>query len=451
MSSAISKDINVKKGLSLKLKGEAEKYILESKRAKKYIIKPTDFHKVIIKLDVKEGDDVKAGEKLFYAKNDERILFVSPVNGKVEKIVRGQKRKILAIVIAPADKDTPIKHSIEKDITKYSKETIKALLLSAGCWPMFKQRPYDVLANPDDNPKGIFISCFSTAPLTASLSFVLKNDKNAFQKGINVLNILSPNVNISLDKYSNSYLKDLNNVNKYKFSGRHPTGNVSVLIDRASPMNQGERAWVINPQDVALIGKLFTNGYLDFTKIIALTGPQLKKPHYLKIIQAASLDDVLEENPKNTRYISGDVFSGVRVERTSSLGYYHNTLTLLPEGDKYRLMGWVPFFNNKIPSFYNTSFFKLFKKREVVVNTNLNGEERAIVVTGKMEKIIPLDIYPLQLIKACLVGNIEKMEELGIYEIAPEDFGLADYISTSKIETQQIIREALDLMLEEVG
>ena len=449
----MSKDIRIKKGLDLKLKGESEKKVSVVSRSKVYAIDPSDFHGMTPKMVVKEGAKVKAGEVIFYSKNDESVKFVSPVSGTLQEIVRGEKRVILQILITADSQDIHVEHSKKnpKDLTS---QEIKEYLLASGCWPFINQRPYDVIANSADTPKAIFVSAYASAPLVSDVDFVLENRMVAFQAGIDALAKLTPGkVHLSVKGKGKSILENINGVSLHKVYGPHPAGNVGVQISKIDPINVGDRVWTVAPQDVATIGDLFLTGKYNATKTLALSGSEVKDPQYYTIIAGAQISDLVRGKikGKNDRVISGDIFTGKKVDENGFLGFYSNTVTVIPEGNVYRMFGWMPFASPSIHTAQRTGLSWLMPGKKYAPNTNLNGEERALVVTGEMEHVMPLDIYPMQLLKACMANDIDKMENLGIYEVAPEDFALIDYTNTSKLEAQEIIREALDLMIKEVG
>lgn len=447
----MSNDIHIKKGLSIKLKGEAERLLTDAARAKSFSIKPADFHTVTPKMIVKEGATVKAGEPIFYSKYNDAIKFVSPVSGTLKEVRRGAKRVILDVIIEADATDTYVEHGAKTPATMDG-EQVKEFLLSSGCWPFIKQRPYDVVANPNDKPKAIFISAYNTAPLAADVDYILKDSKDDFQAGIDALSKLTEGkVHVSVDSDSSSYLKDVKGVEVHKVSGVHPAGNVGVQIHKVDPINAGERVWIVGPQDVAIIGRTFRTGKFDATRVIAVAGSSVTKPQYFKIKVGSSLEGLVGSIEGDVRVISGDVLTGTKVAKNGFLSFYDDEVTVIPEGHTYRAFGWLPFKDNNIHSMSKTSLSWLFPNRKYEANTNLNGEERALVVTGEMEKVMPIDVYPMQLLKACMAADLEKMENLGIYEVAPEDFALVDYVSTSKIEAQEIIREGLDVMIKEVG
>ena len=446
----MSTDIKIKKGLTIKLKGVASKELASASRSDIFTIYPTDFSGIKPKLAVKVGDKILAGDALFFNKSNEDMKFVSSVSGEIKEIIRGEKRKILAITIQADTLDT------YKDFGKKTPDNltgiqVKQYLLESGCWAFINQRPYDTLANPNDEPKAIFISGFDTAPLAADTSFALQGKEEAFQTGINALLRLTKG-KVHLSVQGKSFLNNIQGVSLHNVSGKHPAGNVGVQIAKIDPINAGERVWTIKAQDVVIIGNLFLTGQFDATRIVALAGSEVKNPKYYSVKTGNKITNIIgdELTNDNVRIINGNPLTGKAVKLSDSVGFYTNEITVLPEGNQYRFVGWMPFKDNKIHSVARTSLSFLSKK-EFTLNTNLNGEERAFVVTGEMEKVMPIDVYPMQLLKATMIGDIEKMENLGIYEVAPEDFALVDYICTSKIEAQEIIRKGLDLMMEEVG
>lgn len=449
----MSKDIRIKKGLDIKLKGKAEKVISVASRSKVFAINLSDFQGIIPKLTVKVGDNIKAGEPIFFSKKLEDIKFTSPVSGEIIEINRGAKRKILDIKIAADATDTYQDFGI-KNPTELSSEEVKNHLLASGCWPFIKQRPYDVIANPTHQPKAIFISSFSSAPLATDNAFALENEQKEFQTGIDALKKLTTGkVHLSVDGTTNTFFNETKGVEIHNVFGKHPAGNVGVQIHFVNPINRGEKVWVINPQDVAIIGRLFLQGKFMATRTIALAGSEVKKPQYFKTIIGADVSSLINENVPNTnvRVISGNVLTGTNISKNKFLGFYDNLISVIPEGNHYTFLGWHPFIGNNKLSINRAFFSWLTPNKEYNLDTNLNGEERAFVVTGEMDKVMPMDIYPMELLKATLANDIEKMENLGIYEVAPEDFALVEFVSTSKIEAQEIIRRGLDLMVEEVG
>ena len=450
----MSTGIRTRRGAKINLKGGAEKILHNAVPSETYALKPDNFFGIVPRLMAKEGEKIAAGAPVFHAKHNPEILFVSPVSGTIKEIRRGAKRKVLEIVIDAQNGDT-VTHEI-KPINTLKREEVLETLLKSGAWAFFKQRPYGVVADPEADFKSVYISAYASGPLDVDFDFLLKNNKQDFQKGIAVLNQLLPGkVNLGVDSNFKGFFENVEGVNLLSISGAHPAGNVSFQIQKNDPINVGEKVLEIRPEDVLNIGLLFSTGQYHAHRTIAVAGGSVGKPQYItakigaeiiSLTKDCDIDDTIQN-----RFINGNVLSGATVASNGYLNFYNNLLTVIPEGNDYRLFGWLPFVDNKIPSLSKTSFSWLFKNKGYEVNTNLNGEERALVVTGEMEKVFPMDIYPMQLLKACMAGDIEKMEALGIYEVVPEDFGLIDYASTSKIEAQEIIREGIELMIKEVG
>ena len=448
----MSKDIRIKKGLDLKLQGEADKSKSDANRSKVYAIKPSDFHGVTPKMTVKEGAIVKAGEVIFYSKNDESVKFVSPVSGTIQEIKRGDKRVILEILIAADSQDSHLEHS-KKNPKDLSSEEVKAHLLASGCWPFIKQRPYDVVANSADTPKAIFVSGINSAPLAADLSFTMNGKQEALVAGFTALTKLtSGQVHVTVSP-SADFMPSVNGITVHKGQGVHPVGLVSTQIAKIEPINKGEKVWTVQMEDVAIIGDLFLTGKLNLQRTVALAGTGFNKPSYVNVTVGAQMSDVVANNLKdgNYRIISGDVLTGDKKSKDGFLGFYSNTVTAIPEGDDYDFFGWNIPRPNKFSVYRANMFSFLTPNKKYDLNTNTNGEHRAFVLTGDYEKVFPLDIYPIQLLKAILVKDIDQMEALGIYEVAPEDFALTEYICVSKQEHQAIVRHGLDIIIKEVG
>ncbi|MCH5335310.1 MAG: Na(+)-translocating NADH-quinone reductase subunit A [Alistipes sp.] len=448
----MSKIIKLRKGLDIRLQGEALREVSDAPRAALYAVAPPDFEGVTPKMLVKEGDSVKAGTPLFFNKYDERVIFVSPVSGKVSAVNRGEKRRILSVTV-----EADAEQSFEKfEVSDASdRSAITALLLKSGLWPMLIQRPYGIIACPDDTPRDIFISAFDTAPLAPDYEFVLGSEGKNLQKGIEVLSRLtSGKVHLSVLAGHESLGASLKGVELHTFAGKHPAGNVGVQIHHIAPVNKGEKVWTVNIQDVAIIGRLFNEGRVDMTRIVAVAGSEVKAPAYKRIISGAPVESILADNVKaqaegrSVRIISGNVLTGTKTPKDGYIGFYANMLTVIPEGDDYEFLGWAMPRLKKF-SVSRAYFSWLFPRRRYVLDTNLNGGERPFVVTGLYEKYLPMDIYPMYLLKACLAGDIDKMENLGIYEVVEEDLALCEFVDPSKIEMQQIIRDAINLMIKE--
>jgi Na+-transporting NADH:ubiquinone oxidoreductase subunit A len=450
----MSKDIKIKKGLDIKLVGEAEKATENAIISNFYSIRPEDFHTIIPKLVAKEGTRVKAGETLFYNKDNEAMKFVSPVSGEVTEVQRGPRRRIDAVKITADKEQTYLDHG-KFDLNSDAEKT-KAHLLATGCWSFIKQRPYDVVAKADSTPKAIFISGYASAPLAADLDYTLAGKEAELQAAVTALAKLTEGeVHVSVGKNSNSPLANLQNTITHKVSGPHPSGNVGTLINKVNPVNKGETVWTVNAQDLVIIGELLITGKFNAERIIALAGSSVKKPRYFRTKLGSEIATMIYDNgverEGNDRIISGNVLTGKQVQPDGYLDYYSNVITVIPEGDDYELFGWNKPVFNKISTSRAMTFSWLNPKKKYDLNTNTNGEHRAFVTTGTYEEVFPLDIYPMQILKACMYKDLDEMEALGMYEVAPEDFALTEFVCVSKQPHQKIIREGLDLMLKEIG
>ena len=445
--------IKLQKGLDVPLNGSAQKVLTEAPPPKTISIKPTDFRGLTPKLLVKEGEVVAAGTPLFKDKHRPRIWFTAPVGGVVGAIIRGEKRKIEEIRIECID-NPPEPLSFKPE--KMMREQIIKTLLQSGCWPYIKQRPYGIIAHPDSTPKAIFISAFDSAPLAPDLDFILTGQLTDLQRGIDVLNRLSPNGiywGVRNHTPETSAVYKVKNVHTVLFEGKHPAGNVGVQMHHITPISKGEIAWTIDPQSVIIIGRLFGTGVLDTRKIVALTGPSLLQPCYVSLLPGTPLNSLLQIGPHNpqVRYISGNCLTGDDVGFNGALGFYHQQITLLPEGDHRELFGWAKPIRNKTFSISRTYLSWLYPKKRYALDTNTNGGVRAFVMGDVYKKVLPMDIYPIYLFKAILAQDIEKMEALGIYEVVEEDFALCDFVCPSKIDIQEIIANGIDLMIKEMS
>ena len=382
------------------------------------------------------------------------MKFVSPVSGEITEVQRGARRRIEAIKIT-ADKEQSFVDHGKFDLSADA-DKIKAHLLASGCWAFIKQRPYDIIANPEGTPKAIFISGYASAPLAADLDYTLQGKEAELQEAVNALAKLTEGgVHISVGKNSNSPFIGLDNVTIHKVSGPHPSGNVGTLINKVDPINKGEVAWTINAQDLVIIGELLLTGKFNAERIIAFAGSSVKKPRYFKTKIGAEVATMIYDNgvekDGNDRIISGNVLTGKQVAPDGHLDYYNNVITVIPEGDDYEFFGWNKPVFDKISTSRAFTFSWLKPNKKYDLDTNTNGEHRAFVVTGNYEEVFPLDIYPMQILKACMYKDLDEMEALGMYEVAPEDFALTEFICVSKQPHQKIIREGLDLMLKEIG
>lgn len=443
----------IKKGLDIKLIGEAVKTIVDLK-AKRFAIKPPDFIGCFPKMLASEGDLVKIGTPIFFDKYRDNIVFTSPVSGKLIEIRRGAKRKMLEVILESDGKNEAINFGAA-NTADLGREAIIDKLLKSGVWPMIRQRPYSTVANPSDEPKAIFVSAFDTAPLAPDYDLIVHGQGEAFQAGLDVLaKLTSGKVHLNIDAKNTTSKVFLNakNVQINGFSGPHPAGNVSVHVSRISPINKGEIIWYAGPQEVISIGKLFLEGKVDTTRVIAFAGSEANKPQYYKTFIGARITNMVSGNVKvgDCRFISGNVLTGEKLEKDGYVRFYDSLVTVIPEGNYSEFFGWLLPGLKKF-SFSGTFLSKLTPNRKYRLDTNLHGGERAFVMTGKFEKVFPFDIYPMQLIKAIIVEDIDQMENMGIYEIDDEDFALCEVIDTSKTDIQYIVRKGLDLMRQEMS
>lgn len=444
--------ITLNKGLNIRLKGETKKNLREA-TSLHFAIKPTDFIGVFPRLLVKEGDAVKAGTPLFIDKYRENICFTSPVSGTIAEIKRGDKRVLLEVRIETDGKNNQENFGTA-DPAKLSKAEITDKLLKSGLWSLIRQRPYGIIANPDQTPKAIHVSAFDTAPLAPDYDFIVSGKGDSFQAGLDALSKLTNgkvHLNVSVHTSAREFL-DSRNVEITTFKGPHPSGNVGIQIHHIDPINKGDLVWFAGVQDVITIGNLFKQGIYNPEIIVALAGSEVKEPAYFKTRRGACITKIVEGNVKEgtVRYISGNVLTGSIIRHDSFIGFYDSMISVIPEGNYHEFLGWALPGINKL-SFSRSFFSWLTPSKQYKVDTNLHGGERALVMTGQFEKVFPMDILPMQLIKACLAEDIELMEKLGIYEVEPEDMALCEFIDTSKTEIQSIIRNGLELVRKEMS
>ena len=447
--------IKIKKGLDINLKGKASDVLLNGGKSDSYAIVPDYYNGIVPKVVAKVGEKVKAGSVLMIDKNRPEIKFVSPVSGEVTAVNRGEKRKVLSVVVKP-EAQIEYEDFGKKNVASLKREEVKEAILHAGMWPFIKQRPYDIIANPADMPKAIFVSGFDSAPLAPDFDITLTDELAALQSGIDCLNKLGgKNVNLNLKEGtpSSSVFTKLKNVEVNYFAGPHPAGNAGIQIHHLKPINKGEIVWVVNAMDLAIIGRLFISGKFDARKTIALVGSEVEKPAYYKTILGANIGCIVNGKLKNQvhqRIISGNVLTGYKVSEENYLGYYNNMVTVIPEGDHYEFLGWAaPGFNKFSISKTFPSF--LCPKKKYTLDANYHGEERAFVVTGQYEKVLPMDILPVYLLKAVLAEDLDKMEQLGMYEVVPEDMALCEFVCTSKTPVQEILEKGIELMIKELS
>ncbi len=445
--------IKLRKGLDINLKGKAAQECISVKEPGFYSLVPDDFTGVTPKIVVKEQEYVMAGGPLFIDKNHPEVKFVSPVSGVVTSVERGARRKVLNIVVEAA---------AEQDYEEFGKmnpsqmegQKVKEVLLNAGLFAFIRQRPYDVIADPSVQPKAIFVSAFDSNPLAPDFEFALKGEEANFQTGLDALSKMAKTyLSISV-KQKSAALTQAKNVTVTVFDGPHPAGNVGVQINHISPVNKGETVWTIGAEAVIFIGRLMNTGRIDFTRTVAVTGSEVLKPAYCKLKIGALLTNVFKGNvssDKDLRYISGNVLTGKQIPANGFLGAFHNQLTVIPEGDEvHEFMGWMAPRCNQFS--VNHSYFSwLMGKKEYVIDARVKGGERHMIMSGEYDSVFPMDIYPEYLVKAIIAGDIDRMEALGIYEVAPEDFALCEFVCSSKVEVQRIVRAGLDMLRAEMA
>lgn len=439
----------IKRGLDLNLKGQAALELVQVPASTLYALSPQDFQGVIPKVVVKEGGLVKVGSPLFVDKATEKINFVSPVSGVVKAIVRGERRKVLNVLVEADGKNESEKFEIRPNMDGCA---LKELLLQSGLFAFIHQRPYDVTAGANDTPKAIFISTFSKMPLAADFDFVVKGNENYFKKGVKALSLIAEvNVGVSPSQ-ATSALLPLEGAQIHIFDGPNPSGNVGVHINHVNPINKGEIVWTIAPEVVVMIGKFLETGNVDFTRRIAVAGSEVNTPQYYEVKVGAPLSDLLKGQLNSTehkRIIAGNPLVGQKTDLNGFLPAQVSEVCVLPEGDDtHELFGWIaPRFNQHSTS--RSYFSWLMPKKEYAPDCRIKGGERHMIMSSEYERVFPMDIYPSYLVQAIITGDIDRQEMLGIYEVAPEDFAVAEYICSSKLELQRIVREGLDLLKKE--
>ena len=450
----MSNNIYLKKGLDLPIAGEAVQQTKKVIVPDIVAVKPTDFRGLVPKLLVREGDKVLAGTPVLADKMSQNILFASPVSGTVAEVVRGEKRKLLEVRIKADAQQEYVDFGV-KQVSDMTAEQIKESILAAGLWPAIIQRPYGIIANPEVKPKAIFVSAFNTAPLAADTEFALKDEFSNIQTAINALNKLTDggvHLSFNAKNYSGTPFHRLDNVIQHTFEGKHPAGNVGVQIHHISPIRKGETVWTVSLLMLAAIGRLFTTGKYDLRRKIAVTGPMAINPAYVEGLPGIAIKSLADfyDPSLNLRYVSGKVLTGTNIGKGGFMGFYDDQVTILEEGDKYEMLGWAKPFRPQLFSASRTYFSWLTPNKKYDMDTNLHGGPRAFVVNDVYGKVLPMELYPVYLLKACLANDIDKMEKYGIYEVIEEDLALCEYVCPSKIYIQQIITDGIALMLKEM-
>lgn len=440
----MAKVIKLRKGLDINLKGKAAEETASVNCPGEYALVPDDFTGLKPKVVVKEGDAVKVGDALFVDKLHPEVKFVSPVSGTVSLVERGDRRKLLSVRVKSDSKQEAREFNRQGDV--------KALLLESGLFGFFRQRPYDVVANPEDAPKGIFVSSFNSMPLSQNFEYVLKGQEADFQAGITALSkIAKVYLGVSA-KQTSTAMTACKDCEVTVFDGPAPAGNVGVQINHVSPINKGEVAWTIGAEEVIFIGRLMNTGKVDLTRTVALAGSEVKAPKYYKMLVGQKLNTLLNGTieAEGARIINGNVMTGLKTNADAFLGAHATEVNVIPEGDHAdEMLGWImPRFNT-----FSThrSYFSwlLGKNKEYTLDARIKGGERHMIMSGEYDKVFPMDIFAGYLIKAIITGDIDRQEALGIYEVAPEDFAIAEFVDSSKLELQRIVREGLDILRKE--
>lgn len=453
----MSNNINLKKGLDIPISGAAKLQVSKRVVPDTVAIVPDEFKGLLPRLLVREGDYVQAGSPVFADKKNPDILVTSPVSGSVKEIVRGDKRKLLAVIVESSAVQEAVDFGAKRP-ESLSADEVRSALLQSGLWAGLIQRPYGIIADPEVKPKAIFVSAFTTAPLAANPEFAFSGDFNAIQAGVTALTKLTDggvHVSLKSDNYSSTPFHKLENVVLHTFSGKHPAGNVGVQISHIAPIRKDETVWTVSLVMLAAIGRLFTKGKVDLTRKVAVCGPMAIEPSYIETVPGmpiSCLQPYFGTSTESIRFISGDVLSGRNVGAGGYLGYYDNQVTIIKEGTDTELFGWArPFRFNQFSS--TMSYFSwLLPRKKYDMDTNLHGGPRAFVMSDAYyAKVLPMDIFPLYLTKACLAGDIDKMEQYGIYEVLPEDLALCEFIDPSKNYIQDIIQKGIDLMVKEMA
>ena len=452
--------IKLRKGLDINLKGKAKEKLVKARHGEYIALIPDSFVGVTPKVVVREGDIVKAGDALFVNKHYPEVKFASPVSGSIEAVVRGERRKVLAIKVR-SDKEQNYVDFGKQDVSGLDGDTAINKLLEAGLFGYINQLPYAVSTNPSEKPKAIFVSALRDKPLASDFEFELQGNEKDFQTGLTVLSrIAKTYLGIGMSQ-SSTALTQANDVEINVFDGPCPAGNVSVQVNNTCKVNKGEIVWTVDPMNVIFFGRLFNTGHVDLKRRVAVVGSMVKEPQYVDTIIGANIADIISDNicmDKKVRIIGGNVLTGTPISTNGTqistndyIGANVSEITAIPEGnDTNEMFGWIM---PRIKQFSkNRSYFSwLLGKREYDIDCRVKGGERRMIMSGEYDSVLPMDIYGEFLIKAILAGDIDRMEQLGIYEVAPEDFALAEFIDSSKLELQKIVREGLDMLRKENG
>ena len=444
--------IKLRKGLDINLKGKAAKQKFSVKAAAQYALVPDDFVGMTPKVVVREGDKVKAGDALFVNKKQTDVKFASPVSGVVQAVVRGDRRKVLRVVVE-ADKDQQYVDFGQKQVASLDGDAVVKALLEAGLFGYINQLPYAVSTTPDQKPRAVFVSALRDMPLAGDFEYELQGNEEDFQTGLTALSKVAP-VYLGIGaKQTSKALTEAKDVEVNVFDGPCPAGNVGVQVNNIAPVNKGEVVWTVNPTAVIFFGRLFRTGKVDLRRLVAVAGSEITKPEYAEVLVGQPIADLLEGRlaaKNHVRIINGNPLTGRKATMDDFVGGHTSEITVIPEGDNVdEMLGWILPRTNDF-SVSRSYFSWLFgKNKEYALDARVKGGERHMIMSGEYDKVLPMDIYAEYLIKAIIAGDIDRMEQLGIYEVAPEDFAVAEFVDSSKLELQHIVRQGLDMLRKE--
>ena len=444
--------IKLRKGLDINLKGKAAKQKFSVKAAAQYALVPDDFVGMTPKVVVREGDKVKAGDALFVNKKQTDVKFASPVSGVVQAVVRGDRRKVLRVVVE-ADKNQQYVDFGQKQVASLDGDAVVKALLEAGLFGYINQLPYAVSTTPDQKPRAVFVSALRDMPLAGDFEYELQGNEEDFQTGLTALSKVAP-VYLGIGaKQTSKALTEAKDVEVNVFDGPCPAGNVGVQVNNIAPVNKGEVVWTVDPTAVIFFGRLFRTGKVDLRRLVAVAGSEITKPEYAEVLVGQPIADLLEGRlaaKNHVRIINGNPLTGRKATMDDFVGGHTSEITVIPEGDNVdEMLGWILPRTNDF-SVSRSYFSWLFgKNKEYALDARVKGGERHMIMSGEYDKVLPMDIYAEYLIKAIIAGDIDRMEQLGIYEVAPEDFAVAEFVDSSKLELQHIVRQGLDMLRKE--